>query len=94
MTFRSKRIERKEGDEYRIVGDLTIRGVTREVAFNATMEGQGKDPWGNERFGLSAETRINRKDFGLVWNVALEAGGILVGDDVRISVQLEAVKQV
>jgi polyisoprenoid-binding protein YceI len=93
VTFRSTQIERKDGDEYAITGDLTIRGVTRQVVFNAVMEGQGKDPWGNERFGLSAQTKVNRKEFGLLWNVALEAGGILVSEDVRISVELQAIKQ-
>lgn len=93
LEFRAKRITRKSGDEYGITGDLTMHGVTREVTFAGTMEGQGKDPWGNERFGLSAEAKVNRKDWGLVWNVALETGGILVGEDVKISVSLEAIKQ-
>lgn len=93
LSFRSTRIERVSGDDYKITGDLTIRDVTKEVTLDATFEGTGKDPWGNERAGFSAETKVNRKDFGLVWNVALETGGILVGEQVKISVQAQAVKQ-
>jgi polyisoprenoid-binding protein YceI len=93
LTFRSKQVTRKSGDEYLLTGDLTSRGVTREVELELTFEGKSKDPWGNERIGLSAETKINRKDFGLTWNAALETGSILVGDQIKISVQLEAIKQ-
>ncbi len=93
LTFRNRQIERTGDDEYRLTGELTIHGVTREVEFSATFEGQGKDPWGNERAGFSAETRVNRKDFGLHWNAVLETGGILVGDQVRISIQIEAIRQ-
>lgn len=93
LTFKSKKIERAGGGEYKLTGDLTIHGVTKEVVFDATFEGQGKDPWGNERAGFSAETKIDRKDFGLQWNAVLETGGILVGDQVKISVQIEAIKQ-
>lgn len=93
MTFRSTKVERKSDGDNLVTGDLTIRGVTKEVAFNTVFEGQGKDPWGNERIGFSLETKINRKHFGLEWNVALEAGGVLVGEDVKISLSLEAIKQ-
>lgn len=93
MTFRSKRVQAKGDDEYSLVGDLTIRGVTKETAFDLTFEGQAKDPWGGERVGLSAKTTINRKDFGLEWNAALETGGVLVGEKVKIEVHLEAVRQ-
>ncbi len=82
LTFSSKAVKRTGDDELAVTGDLTIHGVTREVVFN--VEGPtapGKDPWGNTRIGLSATTKINRKDFGLTWNAALETGGILVGDD-------------
>lgn len=92
MSFQSKGVSAK-GDEYQLTGDLTIRGVTKEVSFDLTYEGQGKDPWGNERIAFSAETKINRKDFGLNWNTALEAGGVLVGEQVKIAVHLEAIKQ-
>lgn len=93
LTFQSARIERVAGAEYKLTGNLTIHGVTHEVTFDTTFEGTGKDPWGNERAGFSAEAKINRKDYGLVWNVALETGGILVGDQVKIAIQISAVKQ-
>jgi polyisoprenoid-binding protein YceI len=92
ITFRSKRVE-KAGAGYRVVGDLSIRGVAREVALEAEFAGTGKDPWGNERAGFSARTALDRRDFGLVWNAALEAGGVLVGEKVEISIELEAVKK-
>ncbi|HYF93838.1 MAG TPA: YceI family protein [Symbiobacteriaceae bacterium] len=93
LTFKSWRIDRKGENQYELVGDLTIHGTTKTSIWTLTFEGQGKDPWGNERAGFSAETRVNRKDFGLTWNAVLETGGILVGDEVRISVQAEAIKQ-
>ena len=93
LTFRSRRIERAGDGRYRVVGDLTMRGVTREVTADVTLEGRVKDPWGKERLGLSGETRINRKDWGLNWNALLEAGGVVVGDEVRISVQAEFVRE-
>ena len=92
LTFRSRQVEATRSGEFRVVGDLTIRGVTREVVLAAADEGRGKDPWGNERAGFSASTVIDRRDFGLTWNAALEAGGILVGNDVRISLEVQAVK--
>jgi polyisoprenoid-binding protein YceI len=92
MTFTSRRIT-ADGDALTIVGDLTIRGTTREVTLAATREGHGRDPWGNERVGYTATTKVNRRDFGLVWNMALETGGVLVGDDVKISIETELVKQ-
>jgi polyisoprenoid-binding protein YceI len=93
LTFKSTSVKRTDGGELAVAGDFTIHGVTRPVVFN--VEGPtapGKDPWGNIRMGLSAVTRINRKDFGLTWNAALEAGGILVGDDVTITLDVEFVK--
>lgn len=92
LSFASKSVE-KAGDDYRMVGDLTIHGVTQTVTWDLTLDGTGKDPWGNDRIGLTAETRINRHDFGLMWNAALEAGGILVGEQVKIAVHLQAIKQ-
>ena len=71
---------------------MTIHGVTREVILDATEEGRGKDPWGGERAGFTATTKINRKDFGLHWNQTLETGGIVVGEDVKIALELELVK--
>ena len=93
ISFVGKRLEGDITGEFRLIGDLTIRGVTREVALDASFEGQTKDPWGGERLGFSATARLNRKDFDLRWNVALEAGGVLVGDDVRIMIDAQLVKQ-
>jgi polyisoprenoid-binding protein YceI len=93
ITFKSKRVTDVRGDEFKLVGDLTIHGVTREVVLEVTSEGQAKDPWGNERAGYSATTRINRSDFGLTWNQALETGGLLVGDEIKITLDLELIKQ-
>lgn len=94
LTFKSTRMEGKDG-EYRILGDLTIHGVTQPV----TLEIEGlneevKDPWGNIKIGASGKTKIKRKDFGLSWNAALEAGGLLVGDEVMINVEVQFVKSV
>lgn len=90
LTFRSTSVE-GSGDEITVVGDLTIRGVTREVTLKAEELGRGVDPWGNPRVGFQARTSISRKDFGLTWNQALEAGGVLVGDEIRISVEVQAI---
>jgi polyisoprenoid-binding protein YceI len=93
LSFKSTRITQKGDGELSVAGDLTIRGVTKPVIF--TVEGPtppGKDPWGNTRIGLSATTKINRKDFGLTWNAALETGGILVGDEVTITLDVQFVK--
>jgi polyisoprenoid-binding protein YceI len=91
-TFRSTRLEDLGGERYRITGDLTIRGVTRSVVLDSTFEGSGKDPWGGERAGFNATTSIDRKDFGLEWNKALDTGGLLVGEKVELSLEIEAVK--
>lgn len=93
ITFRSKSAEAKGAGEIEVRGDLTIHGVTKEVVL--AVEGPtapAKDPWGNERIGASASTKIKRTDFGLVWNVALEAGGILVGEDVKIALDVSLIK--
>ena len=92
ITFVSKRLEPKGGDDYTIVGDLTIRGVTKEVVLDGEVTGPVKDPWGGTRVGLSANGKINRKQFGLNWNAALEAGGLLVGDDVKLNIDTELVQ--
>ena len=91
ITFRSTRLEGEEPSSFRVIGDLRIHGVTKPVTLNAGFNGEGKDPWGNRRLSFSADTRVNRKDFNLTWNQALEAGGFLLGDDVRIDIDLEAV---
>ena len=90
ITFHSTRVAAKGGDDYDVFGNLTVRGVTREVVLPVTHLGTAKDPWGNEKLAFEGETVINRKDFGLNWNAALEAGGFLVGDDVKVSLQIQA----
>ncbi len=93
LSFKSSNIKVVGDGELKVEGDLTIRGVTRKVTF--AVEGPTpptKDPWGNTRMAISATTKINRKDFGLVWNAALETGGILVGEDVTITLDVEFVK--
>src|SRR5713101_906163 len=94
LTFDSTVTSRNADGELKVSGDLTIRGVTRKVVFD--VEGPSpaqKDPWGNTRIGLSATTRISRKDFGLTWNAALEAGGLLVGDAVTINLDVQLIKE-
>ncbi|MGB7602022.1 MAG: YceI family protein [Candidatus Sulfotelmatobacter sp.] len=93
LAFKSTRVTRIADGELAVAGDLTIHGVTRSVVFN--VEGPtaaAKDPWGNMRRGLSATAKINRKDFGLTWNSALETGGLLVGDEITITLDLQFVK--
>lgn len=94
LTFRSRSVEgetEQPGGRVRIVGDLTIRGETREVVLDGTYDGQGTDPWGGERRSFSATTRIDRREFGLTWNQALEAGGLLVANDVTITLDVQVV---
>jgi len=91
LSFKSTKVEHVSGNEYNVIGDLTIRGVTRPVTFKAEYNGQGKSPWGMQVAALSAVAKINRKDWGLNWNQALEAGGWLVADEVKIEIDLEAV---
>ena len=93
LSFKSTSVIRRPDDELEVEGDLTIHGVTRKVRL--AVEGPtvaGKDPWGNIRIGASAITKINRKDYGLVWNAALETGGLLVGDDIAITIDAEFIK--
>ena len=92
IRFRSTRIERVEGNRYRLTGDLTIRGVRRPIALDAGYGGRGKDPWGNERVGFTAKGTLDRKEFGLKWNQALETGGVLVSDRVEIELEMQAVR--
>lgn len=92
LTFVSRRIEPVGGSKYRITGDLTIRGTTREVVLDAEETGRGKDPWGQQKLGFTASTSIDRKDYGLTWNQALEAGGVLVSDEVKISIDGQAIR--
>ncbi|HEY2378569.1 MAG TPA: YceI family protein [Gemmatimonadaceae bacterium] len=93
MTFKSKRIDGDLQGEFKLIGDLTIRGNTREVTFDAEFQGRGRDPWGGERMGFAANGKINRKEFGLHWNQALDAGGWVLGDDIKMSIEVELVKQ-
>lgn len=94
ITFKSKKVEAKGGGEYRILGDFTMHGVTKEVVFDAEYGGQmPKDLYGMRRAGLTATATINRKDFGLNWNQALETGGVLVSENVKIEINLAAVQQ-
>ena len=93
LTFASTRVEREDEGQLKVIGNLTIHGVTREVTFD--VDGPTpphKDPWGNTRIGVSAAAKINRKDFGLHWNAPLEAGGLLVGEEVTITLELEFVQ--
>jgi polyisoprenoid-binding protein YceI len=92
ITFKSKRVEQIGEDHFRVIGDLTIRDVTREVELDTTLEGRGVNPWGKEVIAFEAKTTLNRKDFGLKWNVALETGGVLVGDTIKIELHVQAFK--
>lgn len=94
MTFTSKKVARGANGKLKITGDLTIRGITREVVLDVDpLSRESKDPWGNIRIGTSATTMVNRKDFGLTWNKALETGGVVVGDEVQITLEIEMIKQ-
>ena len=95
IRFATRRIEgaaATPGTTFRVVGDLTIRGVTKEVVLDATYEGRGRDPWGGERVSFSADTKIDRREFGLVWNAALETGGVLVSNEIKIHIEVQAVR--
>ena len=93
ITFQSTKIRSTGGRDYEVTGDLTIRGVTQTVTLNvADFSEPSKDPWGNLRIGLSGSTKVNRKDFGLVWNAPLEFGGVLVGDEVTITLDVQFIK--
>lgn len=93
VTFRSTRIEQVRPGHFRATGELTIRGVTREVVLDVEETGRGQDPWGGERIGFTARTTIERDAFGLTWNQVLEAGGFAVGNDIAITINAEVVKQ-
>jgi polyisoprenoid-binding protein YceI len=93
MSFKSTKIEKKGNDRHVLHGDLTIKGVTRQIEFPFTFTGAIKDPWGGTRFGIEARTRINRRDYGITYGNALAAGGFDVGNEVTIDLRLEAVKQ-
>ncbi|EGQ26291.1 YceI like family protein [Sporosarcina newyorkensis 2681] len=88
ITFQSKNIE-KDGDDYKITGDLTIKDVTKHVTFDVSFNGKGKNPWGVDVYGFEGEMKLNREEFGLTWNAALETGGVLVGKDIKIDLELQ-----
>ena len=90
ITFTSTRVEATGPDHIRVIGNLTIHGVTQEVPLDVELGGHNMTPWGERKMGFSATTKINRKDFGLNWNMALEMGGMMVGDDIKISIDGEA----
>ena len=92
IKFVSNKVEKKGDADYIVHGDLTIRGISKPVAFNAELGGIGKDPWGNEKAGFSINGKINRNDFGLSWNAALEAGGVLVSEEVKFHSELQLVR--
>jgi polyisoprenoid-binding protein YceI len=92
IAFRSRKVERKSGDDWRITGDLTIRDVTKEVVLETEFAGQIRDAFGKQRAAFTAKTQVNRKDFGLNWNGVIEAGGVVVGDKIRIELNIAAVR--
>lgn len=93
IEFVGKKIVGNAFGDFQIIGDLTIRGVTKEITLDVTFEGRAKDPWGNSRLGYTAKGKINRSEFGLTWNQALETGGVMVSDEVKISIEASFVRQ-
>jgi polyisoprenoid-binding protein YceI len=93
LTFVSSQVTKKGDDRFDVAGTLTIRGVAKQVTLPVTYLGEARDPWGNTRVGFETEITVNRKDYGLTWNSALETGGFLVGDEVKISVSAQAIAQ-
>ena len=92
LTFKSTSIKANGKDSWLVTGDLTMHGVTKQVTLPVTFLGEGKDPWGNEKMGFETSITLNRKDYGLNWNATLEPGGVLVGDEVKVQVSVEANK--
>ena len=93
IRFVSTSIKKIDGDTFELYGDLTMHGVTRFIKLDVEYSGKMKDPWGNEKLGMSIMAKLNRKDWGLNWNAALEAGGVLVGDEIRLDIGLQFIKQ-
>jgi polyisoprenoid-binding protein YceI len=93
LTFRSSGLTQPAGDKFQLVGELTVRDVTREVTLDVEFEGLATSPWGQEVIGFSASTEIDREEFGITWNQALEAGGVLVGKKVKLEIEAEAIRQ-
>jgi len=92
ITFKSTSLKANGKDGWLVTGDLTMRGVTKQVTLPVTFLGEGKDPWGNEKMGFETSTTLNRKDYGINWNKALDQGGVLVGDEVKVQISIEANK--
>ncbi len=93
LVFTSTAITKTDDGEYSVVGDVNLHGVTRSEKFTVSFEGAGKDPWGNEKVGFSAAGSLKRSDYGLTYNAVLETGGVLIGDEVKISIEIEAIHQ-
>lgn len=93
ITFKSTAIKKINEGEFQILGDLTIKNVTQNIALGAEYSGLMKDPWGNTKMGLSINGKINRKDFGLTWNASLETGGVLVGEEIKLTAEIQLIKQ-
>jgi polyisoprenoid-binding protein YceI len=93
ITFVSSRVEPRGEDRYDVTGTLTMRGVAKQVTLPVTYLGSTRDPWGNERAGFELETKLDRKEYGMIFNAALDSGGLLLGDDVRVTINLETVRQ-
>ena len=93
ITFKSTSVKKTGENSYAVTGPFTMHGVTKQVTLPVTVTGTAKDPWGNDRMGFELGTTLNRKDYGVVWNKALDAGGFLLGDDVKVSINLSTVKQ-
>jgi len=91
ITFKSTRVEGNNSSSFKMIGDVTIHGITKEITLDASFNGEGKDPWGNRRVSFDAQTKLNRKDYDLTWNQALEAGGFILGDEVKLEIGVEAV---
>ena len=93
LTFASTRVLKQDGADFVVAGDLTIRGVTREVELEVSFEGVSRSPWGNEVAGFSATTELDREEFGMTWNAALETGGVVVSKKLKVEIEVEAVRQ-
>lgn len=93
ITFVSKSLKKVDENEFKLLGDLTIKGITKEITLDTEFGGYMKDPYGNEKAGFSINGKLNRKDFGLNWNAALEAGGVMVGNEIKINADVQFVKQ-
>lgn len=93
LNFKNTSFSKRENDEYELKGILTIKGISKEITLDVEFGGINKDPWGNEKAGFSINGKINRKDFGINWNAALETGGVLVSEEVKINAEIQFVKQ-